>query len=181
MNAKSAFTVLITLASMLVSQLTNASESGFYIGAGLGDVTSRLHDYSHASATKIFAGYSFNESFSIEAGYISTSTFDAGFVLFSPSGYKFQGGTLSLIGSIPVGHDFSLFCKGGVWGWNNTTLIYGTSDTVTGVGAVGGGGVEYMMTRHVGLRAEFEYLYFNGTSNRVGDASSISANLVGRF
>src|SRR5262245_20589943 len=102
LGIRSALLIAITSASVAANA---ADESGFYLGAGVGQATNKADEIGFDesdTAFKIFAGYSFNKYFATELAYV-----DAG----SPSQrignanveISSSGLLASLIGSVPLG------------------------------------------------------------------------------
>ncbi|QDP02312.1 outer membrane beta-barrel protein [Thalassotalea sp. PS06] len=111
----------------------------FYAGVGLGsssydypnnDLESRSVDKS-GFYYQLFAGYSFNEYFAIEAGYAVLSeleetieqefagTTDRNVELYRDSTISVDGFRLNLKGSLPINRHFSLYAKAGLFRWNS--------------------------------------------------------------
>ena len=91
----------------------HAQESGFYVGAGVGEATDEISDVGFKdsdTAFKVFAGYAVNKYFAAELAYVDAGTFEDNLgslnVQLSPTGV-----IASLVGSLPLGESFSLFGK----------------------------------------------------------------------
>jgi OOP family OmpA-OmpF porin len=136
---------------------------GVYAGVDIGSVDiDGLDDKDTAAG--VFAGYNFNETFSVEAGY-RQAKFD---------GFKLQQLSLSAIGTIPMGNNFSLY---GRLGYNDIdSKVRANGGTFTGdidSGALYGVGLGYAFTPTVTGRVEYQ--------RPTSDASIITAGVSFKF
>jgi len=143
---------------------------------------------------KLFGGYKFNKNFAVEGGYFNLGKF--GFTAntttagssFSGTG-KFQGLNLDLVGILPLAEKFSAFGRGGY-------IHTETKDSFSGTGAVTitnpnpkktegsykyGLGIQYDLTRSLGLRAEWERYRVNDAVGNKGDIDMALIGLVYTF
>jgi OOP family OmpA-OmpF porin len=189
----------------LSSSLASAADSGWYAGAGAGAsafngtgsdfvtlipgealTNSKLIDTS--TGYKLFGGKQFNENWGVELAYTSLGkfTYDSdvtnGEVLTGTehSEAKPECWSLSGVGILPVGSNFSLMGKAGVCLWDDWTkaIESDTSGEITevrtsdrthkGANLTFGLGAKYNITNNLGVRVEWESF-----DNVVNNASSV--------
>jgi OOP family OmpA-OmpF porin len=143
---------------------------------------------------KLFGGYKFNKYFAVEGGYFNLGEFGftantatAGSSLIGTG--KFQGLNLDAVGILPLTEKFSAFGRVGY-------IYTETKDTFRGTGTVTvtnpsptekeggykyGLGVQYDLTRSLGLRAEWERYRVNDAVNNKGDIDMALIGLVYTF
>jgi len=131
---------------------TTADDSGWYIGANLGQSRARLNEQKIADDVitlpntyldhntidgggKLFAGYQFNRYLSVEGGYFDLGEFQFNHITI-PSGLvktnqQVRGVNVDVVGYLPFTEKFSAFARLGV----NYAL---TQDTFTGSGGAAG-------------------------------------------
>jgi OmpA-OmpF porin, OOP family len=158
------FKKLVSLAFLAVSGVATsaqAQESGFYVGASVGEATDEISDVGFKdsdTAFKVFGGYAFNKYFGVELAYIDAGTFEDD---LGPINVQLDasGVIASLVGSLPLGENISLFGKLGVaFSETDQTLRQGSfraseSESSEDLAYSAGGAV------HLGkftLRAEYE-------------------------
>jgi len=142
----------LTAIVMLVSSCALADESGWYVGANVGQSKAAIDDsritngllsdgFTTTSITdedrdlgyKIFGGYQFNKNFALEGGYFDLGKF--GFkATTQPPGtlngdIRLRGLNLDVIGSLPITEKFSVFARLGA-------NYAQASDSFTGTGSV---------------------------------------------
>ena len=150
-------------------------------------------DSDRPSGYKLFGGYQLNRNFALEGGYFDLGHF--GFVantipLGALSGtIKVRGLNLDLVGIVPITEKFSAFGRVGA--------NYAESrDTFTGSGLLRalngnpskkgtqvkyGAGLQYAVTRSLGLRAELERYRIDDAVGNKGDIDLVSVGLIYRF
>ena len=142
---------------------------------------------------KLYGGYKFNKNFAVEGGYFNLGKF--GFTAnTTPAGSltgtgKFQGLNLDLVGILPFTEKFSAFGRAGY-------IYTEAKDTFSGTGAVTvtnpnpkksegsykyGLGLQYDLTRSLGLRAEWERYRVNDAVGNKGDIDMALIGLVYTF
>lgn len=141
----------------------------------------RLDDSS--TGWKVFGGYQFNKNWAAELAYTDLGKFSMNAdVTGGIGGYtgpeygevKPQCWSLSAVGILPLGNNFSLLGKAGVCRWDDrykgVELGTGTPemDTSTGTDLTFGLGAKYDATKNLGVRAEWERF-----DNVVHDRSSV--------
>ena len=144
---------LIALTSSIFVLPTHAA-GNWYLG---GAVTQTFVDENGIddddTGGKVFGGYRFNDYFAVEASYYDFGKLDEGV-----NQLDIDGGSLSIIGSIPVAERFSIFGKVGIHDWDVevsgpvTSRFSDDSDT----DAFYGIGVEYALSDLWDIRGEFE-------------------------
>ena len=201
---------LVALAA-IASPIAVAAELGWYGGLGLGvsrayidddRIRSELSGVSLSTSIdnddrdfgfKLYGGYKFNKNFALEGGYFNLGEF--GFTAnTTPTGTytgsgKFQGLNLDLVGILPVSEKFSAFGRVGY-------IYTETKDTFSGTGAVTvtnpnpekkegnykyGLGLQYDLTRSLGLRAEWERYRVNDAVGNKGDIDMALIGLIYTF
>ena len=103
---------------------------------------------------KLFTGGRFSRYFGVELGYFNLGEADR-----NGGDVKAQGANLSLIGIAPIADSFSIFGKlGGNYGWTKTsTTIPGVpAGKEDGLGISYGAGLQYDISKSVGLRADWD-------------------------
>ena len=161
-------------------------------GAGL--ATTSISDDDTDVAFKVFGGYKFNRHFAVEGGYFNLGKF--GYTATtSPAGtqsgsIKLQGLNFDAVGILPFTKKFS--------GFGRLGLIYAEAkDNFSSTGAVpaptdpspskrdlsykAGLGLQYDITRNVGLRAELERYRINDAVGNDGDINMASLGVVVMF
>jgi len=151
------------------------TDTGFYIGAGLG--RSEARDFCSIGGAcdskditgNIFAGYQFNRHFAIEGGYsnfgeATSSGFVGGVattVVTETTGFELVG-----VGSLPLSENFSLYVKLGMFRYDSDgTATGGLSATAgdDGFEPTFGFGAEYSFTRNLAARLEWQRYYEVGS------------------
>lgn len=149
------------LATVLgASQVVYAGERDSYFGVSLGSASPDNSAYDSAVGWKLFGGYSVNQNFALEAGYISFGDMDGPMLpsgeikSVSSSGFEF-----SAIGNYPLADKFAVFGKLGflVWDskWSNSGLTGGM--IVTGdVDLFYGLGGRFDLSSSIGFQGAWE-------------------------
>ncbi|ATM01002.1 hypothetical protein CK910_22860 [Aeromonas sp. CA23] len=147
---------VIVLAALGTHNVSYAGED-VYIGAGAGfthfhglnkieGVTAGTED---AAAANAFVGYNLNDYLGAELGYVY-----AGRGNTDGNRFENQGGTLSLIGRVPLIGDLSLFGEAGGY-WAHTDGL-GTKDTK--VSSLFGAGLTYPVSESFDVQARWRYM-----------------------
>jgi OOP family OmpA-OmpF porin len=188
MKKMSVLTVSIAMA--LLAPLASAADSGWYMGAGGGAtsyngtgkdfapllpgevlVTTSLKDTS--TGYKLYGGKQFTENWGVELAYTSLGKFSRDATV--TGGTAPLGGTeygevkpecwsLSAVGTLPVGNNFSLMGKAGLCRWDDTAKAYETAAgtiypelaLTTGTNLTFGLGAKYNFSNNWAIRAEWE-------------------------
>lgn len=171
-----------------------ANAAGAYVGIGLGessaDVVPYYIDPSSVSETdtafKVFGGFEFNRSFSLEGGYTNFGEAVVDYAFWNDY-EKFEASAfhVAAVGSLPLG-PVSLFGKAGLahWfvdytddSWDSSGYI--VTSSATGISPMFGFGVKVDAGNAFALRGEFERFldvgdeYYTGQSDI--DVLSLSA------
>lgn len=200
---------IIALTLAAASTVAFAQNTGFYVGGGVGvsDTKFNSSDFSVGVATireskdrtdtawKLFGGYDFNKNLAIEAGYT-----DLGNPKYKYAGVGILAGLsaqatadqtawfVAAKGTLPISQQFNLFGKLGVTSNHLKVSMsaslpgFSGSASKTHTDALIGVGAEYLVTKNVGIRAEYEnYGRFGGdvqnsTGRTKADVWSISAS-----
>ena len=148
---------LIAIAMAALGTTAAQATDDIYFGAGIGAThfnglnNAAVEDGTEdATATNVFAGYNFNETFGAELGYQYTGRGST-----DGERYESQGATLSGIARLPLGNDFSLFGEAGAY-WGHTDGL-NTSDTK--VSPLAGAGVTYKVNDALDLQARYRYMW----------------------
>ena len=171
----------------MAAPATGAAVSGWYAGAGGGwssfngnavDLAPGLASETYtvtkldddSTGWKVFGGYQFNKNWAAELAYtdLGKFSFEAD-VTVSPYATGTEIGkakpacwSLSAVGILPVGNNFSLLGKAGICRWDDhASVVYPATGTVEPVESTGtdltfGLGAKYDATRNLGVRAEWE-------------------------
>lgn len=123
---KTAFAIALPAALMAIGApaIAQQSDAGWYVGAAYGitniDVSTSGPGFSvdgDDSGYKIFGGFQFNKHLGVEAGYL-----DAGNAsVTGPGGsasLSVTALTLAGTGTLPLGQNFALLGKVGLWMWD---------------------------------------------------------------
>jgi len=145
-----------------------AQNSAFYAGASAGitdaDVCGGLGLSScdnNDTGLKLFGGMSFTRNFAAEIGWIDLGTLSA----TGPGGtaeISIDGFQVAALGIAPLGADFSLFGKLGLYFWDASASGPGGSGSVNGNDLMFGGGVMWKFAPRFDLRGEWERFDVDG-------------------
>jgi OmpA-OmpF porin, OOP family len=160
------FTILAAVLA-LGSGISHAE--GLYVGGNLGtpDYKSSINGISGNGSGlggKVFGGYELTPNFAIEGGLIDLGHIDSG-----NGKVDLRGAYLDAVGTYEFAPKWSLLGSLGVAEGRFTTSAGKDSSPALKLGA----GIEYDLTQHVALRAEYEHYHFS-------DAFDAKAN-VGEF
>jgi opacity protein-like surface antigen len=190
---KSALCLAIVLIAVTVP--ASASDTGFYLGAGIGQSSIDIKEFypslgdslvQGGDAFKAYGGYRFLKFIAVEAGYAS---------LGSPQGLEknvpehperaevgVKGWDAFAIGILPVSNVVDIFGKIGMMSWDTDIksvqdgeVVY--SESSTGTDTAYGIGIGFWVGQNVTLRAEGEWF-------TIGDYETValySANVTFTF
>jgi len=187
------------VAALLCTDLALAQSvvpnTGFYLGFNVGKSHARFktEDFStgdpnileaaHNTDTgyKALIGWSFSRYIAAELAYISVGRYSYSYTILplgtSKVNYDANAVTLSALGTIPIGKDFSALLRLGVSanraersGINGDfyTIPSVNSSQKTRASPMGGVGLQYDLAANSALRAEFEYLGQFGEARGAG-------------
>jgi OmpA-OmpF porin, OOP family len=139
------------------------ADTGFYIGASVGQSTSDCGDVAPFScddkdtAYKIFGGYKLNRNLAVEAGYTPLGeTSITGFGLDAKA--EATAWELVGVGMLPLGNNLSIYGKLGVYNGEVelTSNVAGGNGTKTTTDLTYGLGVQFDFARNLGIRGEWQ-------------------------
>src|SRR5262245_15742745 len=119
---------------------------GWYLGFGIGQ--SKFKDAccdNTDTAGKFLGGYQFSRNFDLELAYADLGQVKAGGSTFGAKGLEFAG-----VGMLPIGNQFSLLARGGLFHWNVDTT--GPSASASGTDLTFGLGVKFDFNRDFSIR-----------------------------
>jgi len=172
---------LAALASglLLASLPAIAADQGFYLGAGVGQMTTDVDDYDFDESDfgfKVFGGYKFLPWLGVEGMYINggkpedKQSYDSG-----PVHEEFrltvevESLVAAVVFSLPLGENFELFLKPGFAYWDSTTsgrysyddgtFSFEDSASIDDSGSAFflGGGAGFNFSENLGVRVEYEW------------------------
>jgi opacity protein-like surface antigen len=197
MNSKLSYAartcVFIAIASC--SRTAAADDSGWYVGAGLGEVDYGKHGILHygsqaldatviddsdaplSSSISLAFGYRLNRYLSLEAAYMRNDptsyalTDDAG-ARFGTYEFRSEGASLAVVGTLPLGN-WELFARAGVlYADTDARLVtdFGTlwSAEAQSAEALGTIGAAYNFTDHWQARFDYTYVRDAGQPHETG-------------
>jgi len=181
--------VILVAASIPAS----ASDTGFYLGAGLGRSSIDFekfypeigHDFDNTgsgyqtqdnSGYKVFGGYRFLKFLAVEAGYTNLGSPQAWETVVQEhperAEVSVKGWDAFAVGILPLGKVVDIFGKIGMMSWDtnitsvqDAEVIY--SESTTGTDAAYGIGIGFWVGKNVTLRGESEWF-------KIGDYDTVS-------
>lgn len=150
--------------------------------------------YDRDNAFKIFAGYQFNDYFSLEGGIFNLGRFSYR-AFTAPEGtlngsIKLSGINLDAVLTLPLTKKFSAFGRAGAHyteakdSFRSTGAVVGATnqnpEKIDGNYKVGLG-LQYDFNDSVGMRGEWERIRINDAVNNFGDINMYSVGLVVKF
>lgn len=153
---------------------------------GAANVTSSSVDDT-ATAYKAYIGYRYNANFGIEAGYanIGKATGKLGLAEGELTGtlkgeVKSHATFVDLVGFMPISDSFTVFAKvGGAYAYTKLKVSFTDADGEVSdsesdgeVVPKAGLGLEYNLSKTIGLRAEYEKYFDVGDKNKTGEADA---------
>ncbi len=155
----------VVLGGFFVTGAAQASDPGFYVAGSVGqasvdetiDSTFSIDDED--TSFSLSAGYSFNDYFAVEGGYIDFGEVSDSFSIAGVTGKvkaEADGWDLALVGSLPVSEKFSLTGRAGYLFWDadikaTATGLPSISDNEDGNDLFYGVGAEYRFTNQWSL------------------------------
>ena len=196
---------LLTLAVLLVAiAIASPAQAGkLYAGASLSQSTAdiSLNDLDDGSFTsgsiddsdtgyRAYLGYRFLKFFALEADIVELGEFsydavsDGSGLLWAAGPVtataEAEGYRLSALGILPVGKNFSIFGKFGIFAWDADTVVTDGSGTISnsadGEDEFFGAGVAYDLPGPLSLRLEYELLSLDTV-----DVDTLSVGAAFRF
>jgi OOP family OmpA-OmpF porin len=202
MDAKLILQPLVMAACLGAASYAAAQDSGFYIGAGVGQsqakdacdagsgvVLTSCDD--KATAWRVFAGYQFNKYIAAEGAYEDWGKFEATGTVLGTSvnaSLKAWGIDASAVGFLPLVDWFSLLGRVGGTYWDlkaeGAVPSLGGSASIsdTGFSLHYGLGVQFLFAHQFGIRAEYTiYDSIGSDSTGKSDIHMYGASLFYRF
>jgi len=166
---KSNKTTTALLFGMLLSggQAAQAAPPGGYIGFSLGSADVKEIDETD-TAYKLVAGWTVNQNLGVDFSFVDLGTYQMG--LADAYGVAFD-----VVGYLPLGNNFNILGKLGMFAWTVDVDIINASDD--GTDLTYGLGVQYDFTNRLSLRGEWEE--FSDVSG--SDISLLSAGIIYTF
>jgi OOP family OmpA-OmpF porin len=206
----SKFSGVLALAA-IVSPLAMAEDSGWYLGANIGQSVSDLEHEKMADSAlgdnltttsfrvddhdmgyKLFGGYQLSRYFALEGGYFNLGKFD--FEATLPAGtlagdIELQGVNLDAVGLLPFTDKFSAFARVGVirveasddFSGTGTAAAIDHGNTDQNTGYKFGAGLQYALSDSVAVRAEAERYRADDTRGDNGDVDLFTVGILYRF
>ena len=178
-----------------ISQLAFAQDPRGYVGASVGQSSFRdgctglaagVSCEDRDTAIGAFVGLQFNTNFGVELGYT-----DLGSVTASGFGItgdvKAKGIEFSAVGTAPINEQFSVYGKLGFFRWDVDAQAQGFGVGATrsdsGTDLTYAVGVQYNVTKTVGVRAQYQRYNDLGNEATTGtsDADFIGVGIVFKF
>jgi outer membrane immunogenic protein len=158
-NSKLALICLTGLSLGMPAAVFAGADSGFYIGAGVGDATVKDTNFDASdSAYKIFGGYNIGfiplVDFAVEASYV-----DFGSPSTSAGNIDVTGVDAFGLAGLSFG-PFGIFAKAGVINWNTDATFGTASNSDSGSDPAYGLGARFAIGSF-SVRAEYEYFDVN--------------------
>jgi OOP family OmpA-OmpF porin len=169
--------VALVISGMLLASLpAAASERGFFVGAGIGQMTTDVDDVWGSSYNfdesdtgfKIFGGYKFFSWLGVEGAFIDggePSVKES----YAGASEKLSIGVDTIVGAaifaLPIGEKFELFLKPGWAYWDSTTKYHYSSSSIdfkessddSGSAFFIGAGAGFYFNENFGARVEYEW------------------------
>jgi OOP family OmpA-OmpF porin len=168
-------TLLVTLLGSALAVPLAAHADGIYIGANIGQGTTKLDDSGFTSTTtsvsrhetntgfKLYGGYEFTRNWGVELGYAELGELNN---VYSQGGvdatlkYKAKSLYVAGTGTVAISDQFSLFGKLGYANNRssvNFSSVFGTgSDSFTKSGVMFGAGATYSFNKNIGMSLEYD-------------------------
>lgn len=169
--------IAVTSALLIASSAAFAAQPNtFYAGGDVGKT--KVDDVSKRDTSLGgFVGYNFHENFAVEAGYRRLADFDIAVgtpaIGFADGSAKVDQTHLSLVGSLPVAQNLSLYGRLGVNHLEAKVKAAGYSGKDSTTKALYGVGLSYAFTPAVSARLEVQ--------KPSSDATNLSAGVAFQF
>jgi opacity protein-like surface antigen len=143
------FIFALIAASVFAVSPAMAQDSGFYVGAGIGDFGIEDNGFDGSdTGFKVFGGYRFIKYLAAEVEYLDGGTVEDGGLEIDVSGFNLSG-----VGILPVGEKFSLFAKLGMIFWDADSNGFGDDSGEDFSWGIGAG---YSFTEQFGMQLEYQ-------------------------
>ena len=172
-------TIALLLTASIVTPAIAADMQHMYVGARVGKANTSVDNITlnkdNPSGYGVFIGHMFSPSFALEGEYLKF-----GEVTGTVGGRKSDGFSLSGVGSIPFGEEFSLFGKLGYAKITSKPTGNTPGGNVKSDGVTYGFGGQYNATPMVGIRAGWDRYKLDDSSFK-GKISLVSVGAVFKF
>ena len=158
--------VFVMVALLAVSAVPAGEDGRWYIGFGAGSTDDKILSESD-TGIKLFGGYEFNQYVAVEGAFVDLGDFVFGF-------FDQSGTALEVVGYWPVGEEFKLFAKAGIFAWDLEVVGFTADDGTDPTFGVGG---QWAFAEHWAARAEYERFMDIGD----GDVDFLSVSVLYRF
>jgi hypothetical protein len=142
------------------------NREGLYLGVGLGDFSTQIHDIDNVdnanldfdadeNATKIFAGWRFNRFFAVQLDHYDFDRSNLAIDLLDVSADT-KGTAASVVGTLPIG-PIELFARAGeIWYDLNVDVDGERRIDASGNDPVYSAGIGFTVAKRLNLKAEYE-------------------------
>lgn len=175
--------MIVLLLTGLIS--VASAEHEFYVGGTIGSATldDRIDTFaidSTSVAFRIFAGWQFSDHFAAEVGYLDFGDFEQDFDIAGtvvPATVSANGFMVGLNGTLPLGEQFALTGRTGMFFWNGTASLGGILEaSPDDVNPYFGAGARYQFTDRFAATADFTHYDLEET-----DSGVLAAGIEIRF
>ena len=171
--------IALLLTASIVTPAVAADMQKMYVGVRAGKANTSIDNAvlnkDNPTGYGVFIGHMFSPSFALEGEYLRLGEVNQG-----SGGYKSDAYSLSGVGSIPLGEEFTLFGKLGYAKVTSKPSGSNTNGKAKSDGVTYGFGGQYNVTPMVGVRAGWDkYKLDDGTFK--GDVSLVSVGAVFKF
>jgi len=143
------FIFALVAASAFAVSPAMAQDSGFYVGAGIGDFGIDVSGFNGSdTGFKVFGGYKFIDYLAAEVEYLDGGTVEDGGLELDVTGFNVSG-----VGILPVGEKFNLFAKLGMIFWDAKASGFGNDSGEDFSWGIGAG---YAFTDQFGMQLEYQ-------------------------
>jgi OOP family OmpA-OmpF porin len=164
-------TAIAFLAQIFLMQVAVA-DGTWYVGASIGstNLDNGVDGFqldSDSTAKRFYGGYSFNEHFSVDGGYLDLGQFDT---FVDSAGNPIQisedadGFLFAATGSIPLSDKLSLYGRLGAFFWDGESLIGNVDDNVSDVNAHLAVGIRAIVYKNLSITADWSRFDLDGTT-----------------
>lgn len=170
--SKKSCSVLFAGLLMLVAHGASAAQPGGYLGFSLGSADDEILNESD-TGYKLLGGYVASANLGGEIAFVDLGSYPAFDPFFGPVILDQYGIAFNGIGYLPVGNNFDLFGKLGLFAWT-VDVGFATDD---GLDLTYGFGASLRMDYRLSIRAEWERF----TDISGGDVDLVSAGIAYHF
>jgi OOP family OmpA-OmpF porin len=147
-------------AVLFISATARAEDSGFYLGAAVGDATKSNSVFDDSDTSfKWLAGYSFSQYFAVEAGFIDAGKQKDTIGAFDVTSAS-DGTFVAVLAKLPLGKFVAPYVGFGYAFYDTTETVksggVSSFESSSGDDPIYSGGFEFRLGEHLRLRAEYE-------------------------